>query len=187
MIGHFLTAAALIVAQAGQAGPRSCITKDQAADLALIALPDAVNTISQQCATYLPPTAFLRSGGAGYVERLRAAAEPRRASAMAAFGGLVGNRLPQGVSPEAAMSAMSSGMLAQGLSGRMNAATCAEVNRFVEAFSALPPASLATMLSAGIGIALAMRSAGQAAAGQTTAGQGAARPADAPMGPFCSR
>ena len=183
MIGHVLTAAALVFSQGAQ---RQCITRDQAADLAVVLLPEVVNSMAQQCATHLPESAFLRSGVNAYLQQLRTEAAARRASAMSAFGALTNGQLPQGVSPEAALSGMSSGMMAQSMSGRMNAQTCPEIDRFMQALSPLPASSWATMVSSGIGIALAMRPAPAPAAGQGNrqGANGASAPAQ-PFGPFC--
>lgn len=180
MIAQLLAAAALVSAQA-QPAPPACITKDQAADLILVQLPDAVGVVAQSCSAQLPADAFLRTGVTAWTERLRAEGTNRRASALAAFSQLTAGRLPQGVTPELAMSGMSSVMLTQALSGRMNAAVCAETSRFLGAFSALPPADFATMISSGMGIAMAMRPPAAPAAGS-----GAAAAPRPNFGPFCA-
>ena len=183
LLPQLFAAAAILSAQAQPAAP-ACVTREQAADLVLVQLPDAVTTVSQQCTASLPADAFLRSGVTGWVERLRAEGGARRASALAGFTALTAGRLPQGITPDLAMSGMSSMFLGQALSGRMNPAACAEASRLLEAFSALPPANVATMVSAGLGLAMAMR--GAPAPAPAAGGAPAAPAAPRNFGPLCA-
>jgi hypothetical protein len=182
MIANALAAAALLMAQPNQ---QSCITKEQAGDLAIVVLPDLVNSVAAQCAPHLPETAFLRRGATEFVQRLRTEAGSRRESALAAFQRFTNGRLPQGLSPEAALSGMSTGMLS-GMSNRLNARTCPEVSRMFEALAPLPAANFAMLISSAVGTALAMRTTnGEAQAGQAARPGAAPAAGRGPTGPFC--
>lgn len=151
MLGHVAAAAALLLAQAS---PQNCITRQEAGDLALFVLPELITAASRQCASHLPGTAFLRTGADAFAQRLRGEAAGRRASAMAAFQRMAGNRVPQGVSPEVGLQAMASGMTA-GIVNGLNARTCPEASGVLEALAPLPPANFAQLVSSGLGIAAA--------------------------------
>lgn len=81
---HYILAAALIAGQA-TAAPERCLTREEAGDIALTAVPIALGALTERCRAHVPATAFLNTGAPEMLARLRAAAEPRRASAFAAF------------------------------------------------------------------------------------------------------
>ena len=81
---HYVLAAALIATQS--AGPaKPCLTRQEAGDIALTATSIGIAALAERCRPHVGATAFLNTGASAMLARLQAAAEPRRASAIAAF------------------------------------------------------------------------------------------------------
>lgn len=181
MIGH-ISAAALLLAQAAPAPapaapPRPCVTPAEAGAMAVLVLPELIDAVGRSCTPHLAETAWLRAQGGELTQRWRTEGAGQRETALAAIakmippgamGGGPGGRGASGAgavppgqtsgaapSPEAAMGAMIGGMTGE-MSRRLTPATCNEISRFVESLSPLPAANVAQMVSAVMGIGVAM-------------------------------
>ena len=76
--------AALVASQAA-AAPERCLTRQEAVDIALTAASVGLGALAERCRPHVGASAFLNGGAEAMLTRLRAAAEPRRNSAFAAF------------------------------------------------------------------------------------------------------
>ena len=76
--------AALVASQAA-AAPERCLTRQEAGDIALTAASVGLGALAERCRPHVGASAFLNGGAEAMLTRLRAAAEPRRNSAFAAF------------------------------------------------------------------------------------------------------
>ena len=85
--------AALLALQAGSA-PQRCLTRQEAGDIALNAAYIGLNATTGRCRPHVPTTAFLNRGVQAMLDRLKAAAEPRRRSAFLAFSRMCPPVLP---------------------------------------------------------------------------------------------
>ena len=160
MIGHAAAALALILTQPAAAPARPCITTAELGDVAVVALPEMVDSFAQRCSAQLPATAFLRTGASGFSQRLRTEGVPHREPAMAALKRMAPPQLQAQVSTDAGLKTMV-GMLAGAMGPRLNAKSCTEMSRFIESLSPLPAANVAMMFSAAAGFGMAMRPAQQ--------------------------
>jgi hypothetical protein len=163
MIGQTALIAALLTGQAA-ATPRPCVTQQEAGAIAAVAMPSLVDALAQRCSQHLPETAFLRSGATALVERWRGESASQREQAFAALtrmgaarqgAGQRGGAAPASVDGETIINAMIGGF-AGGMSSRLNAASCTELSRFIEALSPLPASNVAQMVSALMGFGVAM-------------------------------
>jgi hypothetical protein len=161
MIAHAAAAVALLFAQANATTPRPCVTTAELGDLAVVALPEVIDSFAQRCSAMLPETAFLRAGASGFTQRLRTEGAANRAPAMAALKRMAPPQMQAQIGTDAGMK-MVVGMLAGSMGPRLNAKSCAEMSRFVESLSPLPAANVAMMFSAAAGVAMAMRPPQQA-------------------------
>jgi hypothetical protein len=165
MIAQAAAAVALLFAQANPTPPRPCITTAELGNLAVVALPDVIDSFAGRCSAMLPETAFLRAGASGFSQRLRTEGASSREPALAAVKRIAPPQLQAQVGTEAGLKSMV-GMLAGGMAPRLNAKTCAELSRFVESLSPLPAANVAMMFSSAAGFGMAMRPAVRASEGQ---------------------
>ena len=81
---HSILIAALLASQTAAGQPR-CITRQEAGDIALNAAAIGLGALAERCRPHVGASAFLNIGGEAMLSRLRAAAQPRSASAFAAF------------------------------------------------------------------------------------------------------
>lgn len=162
MIGHATAALALLFAQATSApAPRPCITPDEAGAIAAVAFPEFVDAFSQRCSQHLPATAWLRTNGPGLVQRWRSEGAAQRETAFSAMRKMMPANAQAGRAaaapppPEVAMQGLIGG-LTGALSIRLNAASCTELGRFVEALAPLPAANVAQLISAVMGFGVSV-------------------------------
>lgn len=157
MIGHATAALALLLAQPAA---RPCVTPAELGDVAVVALPEVIDSLARSCGTHLPETAFLRSGAAGFSQRLRTEGAGRRDAAFAAIKRVAPPQLQAQIATEAGFKMMVS-MLTGGMGARLNPKTCGELSRFTESLSPLPAANVAMMFSSAAAFGMAMRPAQQ--------------------------
>ena len=83
VLATLMTSIALIATQAAQAERPACIPPHDMRILIRIALPDAVEALTDRCRTALPADAFLPNEGPGLAQRFRhqAPVDPERARA----------------------------------------------------------------------------------------------------------
>ena len=155
MIGPATAALALLHVQPAREPARPCLTTAELGDLAVVALPEIIDSLAQRCSALLPETAFLRSGASGFTQRLRTEGAGNREPAMAALQRMAPPRLQAQLSTDAGLKSMA-GMLAGEMGPRLNAKTCAEMSRFFESLSPLPAANVAMMFSSAAGFGMAM-------------------------------
>ena len=155
MIAHAAAALALILAQPAGTQGRPCITTAELGALAVVALPEIVDSFAQRCAAHLPETAFLRAGAAGFTQRLRTEGSVQREPAFAAMKRMAPPNL-RNMDPQVGLNTMIGG-LTGGMGARLNPKTCAEMSRFVESLSPLPAANVAMMFSSAAAFGMAMR------------------------------
>jgi hypothetical protein len=156
MIAHAAAAVALLLAQPSATPARPCLTTAELGDLAVVTLPDVLDSFARSCSAHLPETAFLRSGASGFTERLRAGGATRRGPALAALGRVAPPNLRAQISTEAGLKMMT-GMVSGQMSSRLNPKTCGELSRFTESLAPLPPENVAMMFSSMAGFFMAMR------------------------------
>ena len=161
MIGHATAALALILAQPAAAPARPCLTTAELGHLAVVTMPEIIDSFAQRCSAHLPQTAFLRSGASGFTQRLRTEGAGNREPAMAALKRMAPPQLQAQVTTDAGLKTMI-GMLAGGMGPRLNPKTCTEMSRFVESLSPLPAANVAMMFSSAAAFGMAMRPPEQA-------------------------
>ena len=156
MFAHAAAAFALLLAQPVMTTSRPCITTAELGDLAVVALPDVIESFAGTCSAHLPATAYLRSGAAGFVTKLRTGDAARRTSALAAIGRVAPPNLRAQIGTEAGFKMMA-GVLSGQVAPRLNPKTCGEFSRFIESLAPLPTENVATMLSSAAGFFMAMR------------------------------
>ena len=171
---HHAVAAALLLSQAAE-GQR-CITRGQAGDMAVTVLPIAVEAIARHCGPHVPATAFLNTGAAEMVGRLRAVAATRRQSALAGISAISGGNMPAGAPPEVAMAGISA-MIGTALTANMRTESCADANTMVESLAPLPPENVANLVGAALGLATTNRPPADS--------DGEGESEAAPRGPLC--
>jgi hypothetical protein len=138
----------------GQAPP-VCLTDAEAQALFTYAIPEALDGVSKSCDTALPATSFLKINSTQTIARFRAAAAGTWPTARKAFMKIAGDgkesELMAGM-PDSALqpfvSAAFSGVVANGVKPEK----CAKIDRFVAALAPLPPANVAALITALIGL-----------------------------------
>ncbi|HEV2745826.1 MAG TPA: hypothetical protein VGW34_00835 [Allosphingosinicella sp.] len=141
-----LLAAAMVLSQAAAPAPQSCLTRPEAADVALVMLPGVIDGAASKCASALPRDAFLRTGSRAMAERLRRESAKRASQAIAAFAKLGDEPMPSGVS-EATMKQLVEEVAAGAIVEGIKVRDCAAVNEVVEALAPLPAPNLATVVA----------------------------------------
>jgi hypothetical protein len=167
MFAHATAALALLLSQPANTA-RPCITTAELGDLAVVALPDVVDSFAGTCSAHLPATAYLRSGASAFTTKLRTGGEARRSSRLAAIGRVAPPALRAQIGTEAGFKMMA-GVLSGQMAPRLNPKTCGELSRFIESLAPLPAENVATMLSSAAGFFMAMRAP---AAGAPAGAQG---------------
>ena len=76
---------AALMASPVAAAPERCLTRQEAGDIALTAASIGLGALAERCRPHVGKSAFLNGGAGAMLTRMRAAAEPRRNSAFAAF------------------------------------------------------------------------------------------------------
>lgn len=153
---HHLSALSLALAQASApvfAPPpaQPCFSRQDIGAVVVTLLPVLVDTLSERCRTHLAGDAFLNVGAADMSARLRAAAEPRRESAMRALAqGTVINGVAVRSGPEAVERITA--LVTRGFN-RVNARSCADIDTLLSGFSQLQPETIADMVGAMAGLA----------------------------------
>lgn len=165
MIAHAAAAFALALGQANAAPPRPCLTNVELGNIAVVALPEIVESLSRSCSAHLPETAFLRAGAAGFAERMRTGGDARRSAALAAIGRVAPPEARAQIATETGLKMMV-GMLSGQMASKVNPKTCAELSRLTESLSPLPADNVAMMLSSAAGLAVALRGPRQGDAGK---------------------
>ena len=161
-----LLAAALLLTQAAAPAERSCVTPEEAGDVAVSLLPFLIDAAAERCRPHLGPTAFLVGAGArDWSERLRRESAPRRAAALRGISKVGGATPPAGGEGEAAF-----GFVAQLLTGgfveSITPESCAQVDTIAQSLSPLPTDNIARLIGAGAALAADARAQAEAASPQ---------------------
>jgi hypothetical protein len=157
-------AAALLLTQAAAPAERSCITPEEAGDVAVSLLPFLIDAAAERCRPHLAPTAFLAGSGArDWSERLRRESAPRRAAALRGISKVGGATPPAGAEGEAAFGFVAQ-LLTGGLVQSITPENCGQVDTIVQALSPLPTDNIARLIGAGAALAANARAQAEAAA-----------------------
>ena len=143
--------AALLLAQV-QPAPGTCVTREEAGDLAVAVIPHIVGGISERCRPHLQPGAFLVTRGPALRERLERDAVPRREAALRTVGKISGGAIPPGVRPETAFE-MIAQVAAAGLLENLDEGQCGDIDNLIAALEPLPTANLAQLTGAVLSLA----------------------------------
>ena len=139
---HAIAAAALLLAQTAPAG--QCLTRAEAADVMATTVPYMVDAVARKCAAALPANAFLRTGSAPLIQRLRAESAGRPATS-GAIGKIFGSDMPAEVRPETLAQ-----LFGEAMAGEMvkdvKSEDCPEADRLVAALAPLPAANLGSLV-----------------------------------------
>ena len=152
---HPVLAAALLLAQAAPAVPAAptCITHEEAGDMAVSLLPFLIDAATQRCRPHLASGAFLLTGAGDWSARLRREAAPRRASALrgiSKFGGVVA---PAGAEGEAAFNFVAQ-LLTAGLTTNIRSENCGQLDTIAQSLQPLPTDNIARLVGATLALAM---------------------------------
>lgn len=151
-----LIAAALIAGQAAQAAqptqPATCVSREEARDMAIAFLPLLVTAVAQRCRPHLAATAFLAGRSEPWVERLRREAEPRRASALRGLARATAMQAPEGMGGEAAFDFIAA-LATAGVVGSIKPESCGDIDAIAEAASPLPPENVGRLVASTLSLA----------------------------------
>jgi hypothetical protein len=139
-----LLAAALLLAQAPAAKP--CISKAEAADLALFLMPSVIQGAAQKCRSNLPRGAFLTTASRPLAERLRREGGNRWSSVKDTIERMTGNELP-GLLGETTQMRIAEATGAAAVLKEVETQDCATIDAAVEALSPLPAANFGRMFA----------------------------------------
>ena len=141
-----LIALALITAQTEAPAPPHCLTPEQSGELAVIALPDALDEAARRCRPTLAPDAFLvGEAGLAFRQRAEEAAQARRAGFVAHVRRFAGGE-DSAMTDEQLLRIAVEGAVINMVepAGR---GQCRELNAMVEAISPLPAANLSALIA----------------------------------------
>lgn len=148
-----VTLALLAVGGAAQAAPKlPDISGDEAAALAVYAVPDLLVATKQTCAGQLSPTGFLAQHGDALSQRYAAqqnAVWPQARAALFKFAaGKAGDQLkPFTTMPDSAIRPLADALIQQEVAQKIHPASCRNIERLVSAISPLEPQQAGTILS----------------------------------------
>ncbi len=158
MSAHLSAILALLLGQAAP-GAQQCLQPSEVGDLAVIAMPELIDSFARSCGPHLPEPAFLRTGAAQLSQRLRAEGAPHREPAFAAIRRMAPPNF-RNVDPQVGLGAVIGGFTG-GMTRNLNPKSCGELSRFVESLAPLPTPNIAQMVSSAVAFGMAMRPAGQ--------------------------
>ncbi len=152
-----LIAAALIAGQAAQAAQpaapaTTCVTREEARDMAVAFLPLLVTAVAQRCRPHLGATAFLTGRAGPWIERLRSEAQPRRASALRGLAKATAMQAPAGVGGEAAFDFIAA-IATAGVVESIRPESCGDIDAIAEAASPLPPENVGRLVASTVSLA----------------------------------
>ena len=171
-----LALAALMVSAGAQAQPRlSDLTSDEAAALAIYAVPGLIDATRQTCAGRLSSSGFLATSGSSLAQRYAAqqnAVWPQARAAMFKFAhGKAGEQLKMFATlPDDAVRPLVDALIRQETTARVEPQSCSYIERMAEALAPLEPAQAGKILGVLFDIASASNEL------VTRAGAPAARP-----------
>ena len=145
--------AALTVGGEAQAAPRlPDMSGDEAAALAVYAVPDLIVATKQTCAARLSPDGFLARHGDSLSQRYASqqnAVWPQARSALFKFAaGKAGDQLkPFTTLPDNAIRPIADALIQQELAQKIHPSSCRNIERLVQAISPLDPQDAGTILS----------------------------------------
>ena len=146
-------AAALTVAGAAQAAPNlPDMSGDEAAALAVYAVPDLIAATKQTCAERLSPNGFLATRGDALAQRYAAqqnAVWPQaRAALFKLAAGKAGDQLkPFTTLPDNAIRPLADSLIQQEVAQKIHPGSCRNIERLVQAISPLEPKDAGAILS----------------------------------------
>jgi hypothetical protein len=138
-----LCPASAVMAQA----PRQCLTQAEAQALLSFALPNAFDTLSDQCRATLPATAVLSRSGHVIAQRYRPEAEAAWPAARKAFG-KIGDPAIIRLLDDAILKTIVRAGIASELPRMVTVKDCPLVERFVAALEPLPARNMAMLAGA---------------------------------------
>lgn len=152
-----LIAAALIAGQAAQAAqpagaPSTCVTREEARDMAIAFLPLLVTAVAQRCRPHLAATSFLAGRSDAWIEQLRREAAPRRASALRGLAKATAMEAPAGMGGEAAFDFIGA-IATAGVVGSITPEACPDIDAIAEAAAPLPPENVGRIVASTLSLA----------------------------------
>ncbi len=154
-----IIATTTLFALPAQSVAAECITQDEARDLVLFAMPEALSGLIDHCKPHVAKGGFFETGGSTMVEKYRATSGPAWPNARNAFFKL-GNNDGKLDALKKMPEEGQKGMINLGLQmavGEMKTDGCARIERVVGALSPLPPENTAYLVGELIAIGMASR------------------------------
>lgn len=141
-----LIALALLTVQTEAPAPPHCLTPGQLGELAVIALPDALDEAARRCRPSLAPEAFLVSEAArAFRQRAEEAAEVRRSGFIADVRRLAGGEESVMTDEQLLRIAVEGAVINMVEPARRG--QCRELDAMVEAISPLPAANMSALIA----------------------------------------
>ncbi len=152
---HPALAAALLLAQAVPAAPAAptCITHEEAGDMAVSLLPFLIDAAAQRCRPHLASGAYLLTGAGDWSARLRREATPRRASALRGMSKFAGAVAPAGAGGEAAFDVVAQ-LITAGRTGNLRPENCGQLDTIAQSLQPLPTDNIARLVGASLALAM---------------------------------
>lgn len=141
-VKRLAAAAALLACSAQTSAASACLSRQSAADMAVVLLPGFINTFTTICSASLPPAAFLKQPAAVELRtRLNEAAATRTASAAQALRRMSGNQqFPPSVSDKTLIDLMVQLLPGEVLKAKkVNAQSCGDMDQLIGAISPMSP------------------------------------------------
>lgn len=125
----------------------NCVTTSEATSIALVAMPEAMRSVGQICATRLPASSLLRQPGSSFFQQYQSEADRAWPVARAALGRVAGAQVAPLLQSDFTRPVLVS-LLAQALVAAIKPSDCTEFDRIVTLAEPLPPRNAAGLIVA---------------------------------------
>ena len=147
MIRIATAAVLLALPQTAAAQADACLTRQEVKTLVAFATPSMLDATAKKCAAALPADAFLRTGVAAMVERLRIEGRAETGAIIPVIEKLAGEKMPAGLSEETTQGLVRDVVGAE-VAKDIDPKNCGAINELASALSPLPAANIASLMLA---------------------------------------
>ncbi len=147
MIKFALFAALLATPQIAAAQTQPCLTRQELSNVFMLAAPALIEAAAKKCATTLPASAFLRTGGKQLAERLRREGGVDAGALTATFAKFSGKEMPRGISAET-LNSLVRDVVAAEFANDIKPQDCGKIDDITGALAPLPARNLGTLMTA---------------------------------------
>ena len=153
-----LAAAALITApQIAAAAEPACLTPHEVSAITTFALPGLITATAQRCATTLPPSAFLRTGGQQMAQRYssrKSAAWPVTKAALIKLSSGTNDQAADLFKslPDDTLQQLADTMVSGVLTDKVPTSRCATIDQILGLLSPLPAENTAELIALTVGL-----------------------------------